>query len=114
MSMTQLAIVFLAAFTLVSFLLFTDIIRDSLKRLRKRPEQPHVILGDDLRGRTARVLSVSEDGQHIRVGIGSECWQGRVLHPRRRKAGTSMVSIGDKVVINKVDGLTLYVLPKGE
>lgn len=114
MSMTQLAIVFFSAFSIVSFLLFTDIIRDALRRLRIRPEQPHVVLGDDLRGRSARVLSISNDGQHVRVEVGAECWQGKLMQSRRNNERACEVKVGDQVMVNKVDGLTLHVLPHGK
>jgi len=106
MSLTQLAIIFASTFAAASFLLFTDIIRDALKSLRRRPEQPHVVLGNDMRGRTAQVVAIDADGQRCCVQIGAERWRGELSGSSKMGVG-----VGDKVVIKKINGLTLHVQP---
>ena len=107
MSLTQLAMVFFATFGVVSFLLVAGFLTDALKGLRNRPEQPHVVLGNDLRGRTVTVLDVLSDGTAVNVQIGPERWRARLAGQSRRT-----VRVGDRVTINRVEGLTLVVSPE--
>ncbi|MEO0612893.1 MAG: NfeD family protein [Pseudomonadota bacterium] len=103
---------FAGAFTVTAAILFAGWIASLGQRLRPGPKRPHIILGKDMRGRTAIISDIAgTTDQVFGVSLHGERWQAR-LAPRRLVARESAVRVGDRVVIKKIEGLTVFVEPK--
>lgn len=102
---------FIAAFAATTLMLFGGWINGVSHQLRRGPKRPHIVLGKDLRGRTATITDMkAEPGQRFGVDINGERWQAQRMS-RRHAARKTPMAVGDQVIIKKIEGLTVFVEP---
>jgi len=108
----------MAAFLVMGFavtacVLFFEWLRAGARQLRGKPDHGEMVLGNDMRGRTGKIIGPGQQPGTVIVFVNGERWRGRLAQSANPAEPLAM---GEKVKISGIDGLTLKLtkLPKGK
>ncbi len=97
---------FVATFLGMSAFMMLVMIARAVRWVQNKPRNEAVMLGDDMRGRVARVEEFDPVQQHFFVTLGAERWRVD-CDPKFKEH----MEIGGEVRVHRINGLVLEVRP---